>query len=231
MAESCFLSKDWCALTDHAKSCRCWWSHNTETRTRVQQRKWETSALGQNNSWIPAPGTGRLCPGILRKKNNKQKNEGLYGCDIYLKPSACWWNENHSRITWKDTCARESRCDLSFKFYSNPGIWIVTRELHGKRKWRLLVAVHHVLERQLIPEAKFLLQSQSITACNKKGKMSSYSDVHFDWVLYEESVIFLPKPSISSLEFMWVHFMHLITFISFLGICLVKYPCFSPLEV
>lgn len=101
MAESCFLSKDWCALTDHAKSCRCWWSHNTETRTRVQQRKWETSALGQNNSWIPAPGTGRLCPGILRKKNNKQKNEGLYGCDIYLKPSACWWNENHSRITWK----------------------------------------------------------------------------------------------------------------------------------
>ena len=23
------------------------------------------------------------------KKNNKQKNKGLYGCDIYLKPSAC----------------------------------------------------------------------------------------------------------------------------------------------
>ena len=63
------------------------------------------------------------------------------------------------------------------------------------------MAVHHVRERQLIPEATFLPQSQSITACNKKGKMSSYSDVHFDGVLYEESVIFLPKPSISSLEF------------------------------
>lgn len=115
------------------------------------------------------------------------------------KPSACWWNEIHSRITRKDkhqdTCSRQSTRDLSFQFYFNPGIWIITRKLHGKWKWRLLVAVHHVLERQLIPEATFLPQSQSITAGNKKGKMSSYSDVHFHWVLHEESVIFLPKPS------------------------------------
>ena len=213
MAESCFLSKDWCALTDYAKSCRCWWSHNyTETRTHVQKRKWRRLHSRKTTPGSQHQGLVVCVLVYCEKKNNKQKNKGLYGCDIYLKPSACWWNENHSRITSKekdpDTCARESPCDLSFQFYFNPGIWLVTRELHGKRKWRLLVAVHHVPERQLIPEATLLPQSQSITACNKKGKVSSYSDVHFDWVLYEESVIFLPKPSIPSLEFIWVHFVH-----------------------
>ena len=106
----------------------------------------------------------------------------------------------------------QSPCDLSFKFYCNPGTWIVTRELRGKRKCWVLVGVHHVLERKLIPAEKFFPQSQSITACNKKGEISIYSDVRFDWVLYGESVISLPKPSISALE-LRVHFM--ITFISF----------------
>ena len=212
MAVSCFFSEDWCALADHTESCRCWWSHNTETRIQSPMIWLSVSLNFHNNSRIPAPGTGHLCPGILWEK--KEKNKGRYGCDIYLKPSACWW------IKWKSFQNNMEGKTPGNRHATSPLNFIPIREFEllpksfvgkGNAGYRW-PAVHHVLERKLIPAEKFFPQSQSITACNKKGEISIYSDVRFDWVLFGESVISLPKPSISALE-VRVHFM--ITFISF----------------